>query len=393
MGNINKKLSSSVKGNVFYAGLVSLFMDISSEMVYPLVPLFLVNILGVSKTTVGIIEGIAEATASVLKVFSGWLSDKLGKRKLLMTIGYGISALSRPVIAGAAVWAHVLGARFIDRLGKGIRSAPRDALIADSVEHRDLGTAFGFHRMMDTVGAIIGPAIAFILLFILKGNLRTVFLASAIPAVIAVLVIIAFVKEKPHAEKKERALPKLSLSSFNGPFRRYILVIAVFSLGSFADAFIILHAQNLGVGKEFIMILYLVHNVVYAASAIPLGLLADRIGVKKMVGAGFIYYSLIYAGLAAAASSVHIWLLFPLYGVYKGMSDGAQRAYLAHLAPEEKRATAFGVYHTIAGMMLLPASVIAGMLWDKIGPAAPFIYGSALSLTAAIVFLSGGRRA
>lgn len=387
MGNGNGKIAG-LHRNVFFTGLVSLFMDISSEMVYPLVPLFLTGVLGASKTTVGIIEGVAEATASILKVFSGWLSDRLGKRKLLMTIGYGTSAISRPVIAGAGTWFQVLTARFIDRTGKGIRTAPRDAIIADSTTQEKLGTAFGFHRTMDTIGAVIGPAVAFAMLYVLPDGLRLVFLASAVPAVIAVLLIIFFIKEKAHTRKAAQ-LPRLSLSSFNGPFRRYMLVVGIFSLGNFADAFLILRAESLGVAKPHITILYLAFNVVYALSSTPIGSLADRVGIKKTVLAGFIYYSAIFAAFAFANAHWQMWALFPLYGIYKGMGDGMQRAYVAKLAPPDVKATAFGVYHTATGLTLLPASVIAGFLWDRFGPMETFLFGGVMSLFAAIVFAAG----
>lgn len=371
--------------NVFFTGLVSLFMDISSEMVYPLVPLFLTSVLGATKTAVGIIEGIAEATASLLKVLSGWLSDKFGRRKLLMGIGYGVSVLSRPVIAYSNSWLQVLTARFIDRFGKGIRTAPRDAIIADSTEKQNLGMAFGFHRSMDTIGAVIGPAIAFIILYFYVDNLRLVFLASIIPGLIALLIIALYVKEKK-AHGAVRKLPELTLKDFNGDFRRYMVVIGIFSLGNFADAFLVLQAENLGVSKKLIPIIYLTFNIVYAASSIPLGAFADRIGIKKMILASFIYYSVIYALVAGASSPYHIWILFPLYGIYKGMSEGTLRAYTAVIAPPERRATAFGIYHTVSGLMLLPASIIAGYLWDNIGPGATFLYGSALSALAALIF-------
>lgn len=377
--------------NVYVAGFVSLCMDISSEMVYPLLPLFLTTVLGASKTTVGIIEGIAEATASILKVFSGWLADKFGKRKFLMVIGYGTSAVSRPIIAGAGTWFEVLTARFIDRTGKGIRTAPRDAIIADSTPKEQLGKAFGFHRMMDTVGAVIGPLTAFIILYFVADGLRLVFLLSAIPAVAAVLLIIFFIKEKKHV-RDGAALPRLSIKSFNGPFRHYLIVIGISSLGNFADAFIILRAENLGVAKAHITIIYLIYNVVYALGATPLGILADRVGMKKMIFAGFLYYSLIFAGFAFATTGAQMWALFPLFGIFKAMSYGTQRAYLATLSPPERKATAFGVYHTVVGIALLPASVIAGLLWDKYGPAETFLYGAVLSFIAATVFLAGRRK-
>lgn len=376
--------------NVFYTGLVSLFMDISSEMVYPLVPLFLTNVIGATKTAVGIIEGIAEATASLLKVFSGWLADRFGRKKLLMTLGYGTSALSRPVIALSATWFQVLSARFVDRFGKGVRTAPRDAIIAESTESSRLGLAFGFHRSMDTVGAVLGPSIAFALLFFFTGNLRLVFFASTVPAVLAVILIIVFIKEKRRsADEREAAarLPRLSLSSFDGRFRRYLVVVGVFSLGSFADAFLVLQAENLGVRSELIPIIYLAYNIVFAVSAVPMGALADRVGLRHMVLAGFLVYSAVFLLVGLSGSAVHIWILFPVYGVYKGMSEGNLRAYLATLAPAQHKATAFGVYHTVAGLMLLPASIIAGRLWDSLGPGATFFYGAGMSALAALLFV------
>ncbi len=378
--------------NVFFAGVVSLLMDVSSEMVYPLVPLFLTNVLGVSMITVGLIEGIAEATASLLKIFSGWLSDKLGKRKLLMGLGYGISALSRPLIAGASVWPEVLGARFIDRVGKGVRTAPRDALIADSVQRPQLGKAFGFHRMMDTVGAAIGPGIAFVVLALSMNNLRLVFYLSTIPAAGAVLVIIFFIKEKGRHVNGAKPLPGLSLFTFDHEFRHYIIVIGIFSLATFSDAFLILQARNLGVRNALIPLVYLLYNLVYALTSMPMGVIGDRIGLKKMVFAGFLYYAVVYAGVGLSTGAVHMWILFPLYGVYKGMSEGAQRAYLAEVAPREMKATAFGVYHMVSGVMLLPASLIAGVLWDRFGPMETFFYGSAVALLASVYFILGNRK-
>ncbi len=365
-------------------------MDISSEMVYPLVPLFLTSVLGASKTAVGLIEGIAEATASILKVFSGWLSDRLGKRKALMGAGYGISVLSRPIIANAATWFEVLAARFIDRFGKGIRTSPRDAIIAESTTEDKLGLAFGFHRAMDTIGAAIGPAVAFVLLLYFAGNLRLVFYASTIPGILAVAVIVLFIKDKKKAYGAGVPLPRLGFSSFNGPFKRYILVIAIFSLGNFADAFLVLRAQNLGIRNEFIPIVYLAFNAVYAATATPMGALADKVGARRMIMASFLFYAAVYAGVGLAYAPLHIWVLFPLYGVYKGMSEGTQKAYLAAVAPKERKATAFGVYHTVSGLMLLPASIIAGRLWDAVGPSATFFYGSVVALIAAAAFAVAG---
>lgn len=384
--NDKPRFISGIGRNVFFAGLVSLFMDISSEMIYPLLPLFLTGVLGATKTTVGIIEGIAEATASLLKVFSGYLSDRFGKKKLLMGLGYGISVVSRPVIAGASTWLEVLSARFIDRFGKGIRTAPRDAIIAESANFGNMGLSFGFHRSMDTVGAVIGPAVAFALLYFFNDDLRLVFYASAIPGIIAVAVIVFFIKEKRMTKEEKARVPRLSISSFDGPFRHYMAVVAIFSLGNFADAFLILQAKNLGVTEHLIPVVYLLFNVVYAASSTPMGLLADRIGVRNMVLYGFVSYAAVYSLVGLASTPLHIWLLFPLYGVYKGMSEGTQKAYLAIISPAERKATAFGVYHTVNGLMLLPASIIAGYLWDRFGAGTTFFYGAAMGLMAAAVF-------
>ena len=371
--------------NVFAAGLVSLFMDISSEMIYPLLPIFLTTVLGASKATVGIIEGIAESTASILKVFSGWLSDRLGKRKLLMGIGYGVSVLSRPIMATAGTWGEVLSARVVDRLGKGVRTAPRDAIIADSVENNNLGKAFGFHRAMDTLGAVIGPAIAFLVLALFLNNFRLVFWLSVIPGIISVLLIIFFITEKAH-KREAASIPKLTIKDFNGNFRFYILVIFIFSIGNSSDAFLILRAENVGISKEFIPIIYLIFNLVYSLSSTPLGMLADKVGMKRMILFSFIFYAGIYAGLAFVTNQAQILGLFILYGLFKGMSEGTQRAYLASLAPPERKATAFGIYHTSVGIALLPASIIAGALWDKIGPEATFLYGTVTASLAFILF-------
>lgn len=373
--------------NVFTAGLVSLFMDISSEMIYPLVPLFLATVLGTTKTTIGLIEGIAESTASILKVFSGYLSDTLGRRKLLMGLGYGVSVLSRPIMALSTAWTHILTARFVDRFGKGIRTAPRDAIIADSADGNNLGKAFGFHRAMDTIGAVIGPAIAFLILLIYANNFRLVFWLSIIPGLIAVILIIFFITEKRKSKDELAKLPKLSFKDFNGDFRHFIFVIALFSIGNTSDAFLILRAENLGVQKEYIPIIYLMFNLVYSVSSMPLGILADKIGMRKMIILGFIFYALIYFGFGIADSSFYVLPLFCLYGIFKGMSEGTQRAYIATLAPPERKATAFGVYHTVSGIALLPASIIGGILWDKIGADATFFYGAVTGILSAVLFI------
>lgn len=390
--------------NVFAAGAVSFFMDVSSEMVYPLVPLFLSTVLGVPKSVIGLIEGVAESTASLLKVASGWYSDRIGRRKELMGAGYAISTLSRVGLALAGSWSHVLGARFVDRVGKGIRTAPRDAIIADSSPVREMARSFGFHRAMDQFGAVLGPAVAFLILTGRPGDYRTVFWVSLIPGLVAVAVVVLFIKERRRprvgaaagrsAARSNRspgagALPPATLRGklrrLRGPLLGYLVVAALFSFGNSSDAFLILRAEDVGVGVALIPLVYLVFNLVYSGLSVPAGLLADRFGRKRLLVFGYVMFALTYAGLALARSPVHIWALFILYGIYMGFADGNGRALLAELAPADRRATAFGAYHSVVGVAALPSSAVAGVLWDRVSPAAPFWLGAATALAAAFL--------
>jgi MFS family permease len=277
--------------NVFILGLVSLFMDISSEMIYPLIPLYLNNVLHASKTSIGVIEGIAESTASILKIFSGWLSDRLGKRKALIFWGYGISVFSRPILATASSWMHVLLYRFTDRVGKGVRTAPRDAIIADSTPKHILGKAFGFHRSMDTVGAMIGPGIAFALMGVFHDSFQTVFWLSIIPGVLAILTIALFVKDVQGSRGSEK--PKISLKGVDKKFGMFLFIVAVFTLGKTSDAFLVLRAQDLGVRTGLIPILYLVFNLVSASLSTPAGIIADKVGKRRVILASYLLFSLV----------------------------------------------------------------------------------------------------
>jgi MFS family permease len=373
--------------NIFFTGLVSFFMDFSSEMVYPLVPLFLSSVLGVPKSVIGLIEGIAESTASLLKVFSGWLSDRLGHRKWLMALGYGISTLSRPLIATAPNWGQVLASRFMDRFGKGVRNAPRDALIAESCEVPNLGRSFGFHRGMDTLGAVVGPAVAFGLLAYFNGQYRLVFWLSMIPGALAVLIIIFFIRETRACPIPEAERPRLGWRSFSGSYKFFIVVAALFSLGNSSDVFLILRAQNVGIPLAVIPLVYLVFNVVYGLGALPAGILSDRIGPKPIIFLSFILFGFIYLGFAQAGRPAHIWLLFIAYGVFMAMTEGVQKAFLATIIPQEFKATGFGLYNTLVGLAVLPASLIGGLLWDRVGPSATFLYGTATAWLAAMLFL------
>jgi MFS family permease len=387
--------------NVTVAGLVSFFMDVSSEMIYPLVPLFLANIIGVNKSVIGLIEGIAESTASLLKVFSGWFSDRIGNRKWLMAAGYGISTLSRPFVALATGWQHVMGSRFIDRFGKGVRTAPRDAIIAESADRTHLGRAFGFHRAMDTMGAVVGPALAFFLLGILSNDYRKVFWLSMIPGVIAVLLIIFFIKEQKNKSDISRrgrplCLPNTGSTTegcpykgmyFDWRFKAFVFIATLFAIGNSSDVFLILRAQQIGIPTVMIPVVYLLFNLVYSLSSIPAGIAADRFGRKRVILLGFVLFAILYYGFAIAESITAIWFLFAFYGLFMGLTEGIQNAFLATIIPQDFKATAFGVYNTVVGLAMFPASLIGGWLWDNISPSATFYFGAITATLSAILFI------
>lgn len=373
--------------NVFFTGLVSFFMDVSSEMIYPLVPIFLTSVLGVNKSVVGLIEGIAEATASLLKVFSGSLSDHLGRRKGLMLAGYATSTLSRPFLALADAWQPVLASRFIDRLGKGIRTAPRDAIIAESAKKTHLARAFGFHRAMDTMGAVVGPAIALLLLRWNPDNYQMVFWLSMVPGALAVLFIVLFIKEKKRAMAGQAQRPRFSLRHFDWRVKYFILIATLFALGNSSDAFLILRAEQTGIPAVMIPAVYLTFNLVYFLSAIPAGMVADRFGKKRVILLGFILFAALYYGFATAGTTKEIWLLFGAYGLFMGLTEGIQKSFLATIIPPEFKATAFGLYATAVGIATFPASLIGGLLWDRVSPAATFYFGAATAALSALLFM------
>lgn len=384
----HRKTYFGFEKNVFFTGVVSFFMDVSSEMIYPLVPLFLASVLGVNKSIIGLIEGIAESTSSILKVFSGWLSDRIGNRKNLMIAGYAVSTLSRPIIATAGGWHRILASRFIDRLGKGVRTAPRDAIIAEASPPDRLARAFGLHRAMDTMGAVVGPGIAFLLLWAFSNNYRSVFWLSMVPGIIAVLVIIFCISEKKQKTNgRLQQAPRITLHALDAKTKYFIAIAALFALGNSSDAFLVLKAQRTGIPVTVIPIVYLFFNLMYAASAIPAGMTADRFGKKRTILSGFILFAVLYYAFGAAATPGSMWVLFGLYGVFMGLTEGVQKAYFATIMPGEMKATAFGAYATAVGLAALPASLIGGWLWDHVAPAATFYFGSATAALSAMLFI------
>ena len=375
-----------VSRNVFILGLVSLATDASSEMIYPLVPLFLTTVLGAPVAVVGLIEGLAEATASALKGVSGWLSDRIGRRRPLVLAGYGLAAIAKPLLALASGWPLVLAARLLDRFGKGVRGSPRDALIGDSSPANLRGRAFGFHRATDQIGAVIGPLLALALLPLFHQNLRTLFVAAFVPAAVGVAILTA-VRETGRGPSPNAAPPGLRLRGTPTTFRRLLAVMLLFTLGNSSDMFLILRAQQLGIGTGAVVLLFAVYNAVYSAASYPAGALSDRIGRKRVMMAGLAVFALVYAGFGLVRGPGWLWLLFAVYGLYQGLTDGTSRALVVDLVSPELRGTALGVYAMVTGLAALPASVIAGLLWQRVSPAAPFLYGAAMATLACAAFL------
>ena len=381
--------------NVWAVGLTSFFMDISSEMVLNILPLFLANVLGVKTNIIGLIEGLAEATASILKLFSGWLSDKLGGRKWLAVAGYGLSAVMKPFFYIASTWELIAGVRWIDRVGKGIRTAPRDALVADSVTQETRGLAFGFHRTLDTAGALVGIIIAAVVVWLAQRNtldlskstFQTVVLISLLPAFLAVLSLAVGAKDV--AIKGQRAAPKFSLRGMGKPFNTFLVIVSIFTLGNSSDAFLVLRAQNLGISVIGILVMLAMFNLIYSMVSTPAGSLSDRIGRRRLIIGGWLVYAAIYLGFAFAQTAWQVWALYVIYGLYYGMAYGTANALVADLVPDHIRGTAYGTYNAFIGILTFPASFIAGVLWQGMGswkgfgPSAPFLFGGTLALIAA----------
>lgn len=385
--------------NVVALGVVSFFTDVSSEMIYPLLPLFLTTTLGASASMLGAIEGAAETTASLLKLGSGWWSDRVRRRKPLVVFGYVIASVARPLIAAAQSATQVLAIRLADRVGKGIRNAPRDALIADSVDPSIRGRAFGFHRAADHAGAVLGPLAAFALLRWMGLDLRTVFWLAAIPGALAVIAVVFFVREAPRtveqgssarsaAENRTAVAPTWATVAGNHGMPRsfwsYLVVLLVFTLGNSTDAFLLVRAGQLGVPIALIPILWAGLHVVKSAASTPGGALSDRVGRVPTLIAGWTIYALAYLGFALASAQWHAWALFGLYGLFFALTEGAEKALVADLVPPETRGTAYGWFNLTIGLGALPASVLFGLVWDQRGPTAAFGLGATLAAIAAV---------
>ncbi|MCC6970244.1 MAG: MFS transporter [Phycisphaerales bacterium] len=383
--------------NLILVGLASLLTDMSSEMVYPILPLFLTATLGASPRVLGLIEGIVEATASLTRVMSGWISDVMGKRKPFAVGGYALSVLGKLSLYLAASWPLVLGGRVLDRFGKGIRTAPRDALLAESVPSDQRGRAFGFHKAMDTLGAVLGVICAYLLIRAGHSELRTVLVWSLAPAALAV-VVLCFLRETGKGRHASSNRPRVRLSDawHRAPsrLRLFYLIVFLFALGGSSNQFLLLRARGLGFSDADTILLYLVYNLTYLVFSYPAGKLSDRIGRAPLLIAGYFIYAVSYAGFALAdhlpASGTSLWLLFALYGCYIGLTDGTEKALVSDMSPSDARATFLGLHATITALGLFPASLIAGWLYDSISPSSAFLFGSVCALVAgilAVVFL------
>ena len=399
--------------NIFFLGLVSLFTDLSTEMVYPLIPLYLVGTFGATHVLVGIIEGIAESLASLLKVYSGYLTDRFQKKKLIAFSGYAAGLVYKAALLFAGSWIGILGARVIDRLGKGIRTAPRDVLVSESADKENMGKAFGIHKALDKLGAGLGILIIYLIMINSNGNYnyKNLFALSIIPAVIGLLMFL-FIKEKkripdiavnnqadeiktieiqnqqPNNPVKAAAVPFWkNINKIDGQLKLYLAVVFIFTLGNSSKAFLILKASDAGFDTLNVVLLFMIYHVVAALLSVPMGRLSDKIGRKNLIVPGYITFALCYFGFAFAVSKTAMITVFTLYGIYTAMIMGVERAFVAEIAPGELKGTMLGLHSTVAGIALLPASIIAGILWNLFGSAVPFIFGACLSLLAAAILI------
>lgn len=375
--------------NIFFLGLVSFFTDLSTEMVYPLIPLYLTTIFGATPALVGVIEGVAESVASLLKVFSGYVTDRFQKKKVPAFVGYSTGVLYKLALLFAGSWVGILGARVLDRLGKGIRTAPRDVLVSESADKNKMGKAFGMHKALDMSGSAFGILITYFLLCGTDDNFdyKKMFKLSMIPAIIG-LCMFFFIKEKkePPVVRSREPFWK-NVRKVDGQLRLYLVVVFLFTLGNSSNAFIILKANEVGFSTTNVILLYFTYNMTASILSMPFGRLSDRIGRKKLLVPGYLTFSLCYLGFAFTSTQWIMVVVFVIYGAYTAMIAGVERAFVAEISPPELKGTMLGLHSTVAGIALLPASIIAGFLWNVFGAAIPFVFGAGLSLVAAIVLM------
>ena len=375
--------------NVFVLGLVSFFNDIASEMIYPIVPIFLTSVLQVPVSIIGLIEGVAEVTASIMKFIFGYISDKTAKRKLFVTGGYGLSAASKALMGLAYSWPFVLFSRFIDRFGKGVRTSARDALLLQNSTSQNKGFIFGFHRAMDSAGAIVGPLIALVLLYFLEENIRLVFFLAFISSAIGVILLILFIREKKKTAKEKKFSFSFKWKDINPKFKFFLLISIIFGLGNSSDAFLILRAQSLGFSAFLVTLAYVFYNVSQTIFSTPAGSLADKIGARRVYGIGLLIFAAVYLSFAVINDPIWIWIIFPIYGVYIAFTDGVSKAYIAQYIEEKESGTYFGIYQTGIALSAFFASFLSGILWTKFGPSATFFYGSAMAILALLILSYG----
>lgn len=381
--------AKKIPRNVFVLGLVSFFNDVASEMVYPIVPIFLTSVLKASTSAIGLIEGIAEATASITKFFFGYLSDRLGKRKPFVTLGYAFSALSKGFIGLAYFWPMVLFARFLDRLGKGLRTAARDALLLQNTNEKNKGYIFGFHRAFDSAGAVIGPLLSLVLIYFFANNLRLIFYIAVIPGLIGLLLLILLVKEKKLESKKEIKKINFSWKNLDRRVKFFIIISLIFALGNSSDAFLILRAKNLGLTTQLAVLVYVLYNIIQTLLATPLGKLSDKVGYRKMFAFGLLVFSIVYFLFGFIKNSTLLWFLFPFYGVYIAATDGVSKAYLGEFIKEKQAGSVFGLYQMLIAIATFFASWFGGIIWVKISPSATFYFGALMSFFSFFLLLLG----
>ena len=389
MNNKPKKLPFTV----VMLGMVSFFNDMASEMIYPIIPIFLTTVLHTSIPIVGFIEGFVEALASISKYIFGTYSDYLQKRKVFVTVGYSLAAISKILIGLSFGWPMVLFARIVDRLGKGLRTAPRDSLLLENTTRKNKGYIFGFHRAFDSLGAVFGPLLALIILYFLKDNVRQAFFVAVIPAVIAIVLLVIFVKEKKATSTQEKKkFVKISFRNMDSKLKLFMLISFIFAAGNSSDAFLLLNAKNLGLTTSMVVLMYVLYNISQTVFATPAGILADKFGARKVFAGGLLVFSFVYLFFGLVKSPFFLWFLFPIYGVYIAATDGISKAYLSEFIQKKESGSYFGAYYTLNAIGAFLASIVGGFLWQFAGPPATFLYGSFMALLAFIILMISQKR-